>query len=106
MVFEHIRTFLVNICVFPWGPLPPLLHNVFHFHLYARIRHALSAIMGIPIGTKAVEPIKRHMLHLKTKEECRLGNETIRVWTVELPSKHAEGILKCDSFYHSPCNQD
>ena len=37
---------------------------------------------------------KRRMLHLKTKEECRLGNETIQVWTVELPSKHAEGILK------------
>ncbi|EMC96277.1 hypothetical protein BAUCODRAFT_69706 [Baudoinia panamericana UAMH 10762] len=34
------------------------------------------------------------MVHLKTKEECRLGNETIRVYTVELPSKHAEGILK------------
>ncbi|KAK3064059.1 hypothetical protein LTR53_018642, partial [Teratosphaeriaceae sp. CCFEE 6253] len=43
-----------------------------------------------PVG----EPRKRRMVHLKTKEECRLGNETIRVWTVELPSKHAEGILK------------
>ncbi|KAK0254252.1 hypothetical protein B0A54_04385 [Friedmanniomyces endolithicus] len=46
----------------------------------------------------AVPPVsdnhKRRMLHLKTKEECRLGNETIQVWTVELPSKHAEGILK------------
>ncbi|KAK5131331.1 hypothetical protein LTR08_000997 [Meristemomyces frigidus] len=52
--------------------------------------------MGVPIGTTttAAEPVKRQMLHLKTKEECRLGNETIRVWTVELPSKHAEGILK------------
>lgn len=39
------------------------------------------------------EPTRR-MVHLKTKEECRLGNETIQVWTVELPSKHAEGILK------------
>ncbi|CAK4031136.1 tRNA-specific adenosine deaminase subunit tad3 [Lecanosticta acicola] len=36
----------------------------------------------------------RKMTHLKTKEECRLGNETIQVWTVELPSKHAEGILR------------
>ncbi|WPH04262.1 Hypothetical protein R9X50_00715100 [Acrodontium crateriforme] len=36
----------------------------------------------------------RRMLALKTKEECRLGNETIQVWAVELPSKHAEGILK------------
>ncbi|GAB7366635.1 hypothetical protein MBLNU230_g8618t2 [Neophaeotheca triangularis] len=34
------------------------------------------------------------MVHLKTKEECRLKNETIQVWSVELPSKHAEGILK------------
>jgi hypothetical protein len=34
------------------------------------------------------------MVHLKTKEECRLSKETIQVWTVELPSKHAEGILK------------
>jgi hypothetical protein len=38
--------------------------------------------------------LKRRMVHLKTKEECRLGNETIQVWTVEMPSKHAEGILK------------
>jgi tRNA-specific adenosine deaminase 3 len=37
---------------------------------------------------------QRHMVHLKTKEECRLGNETIQVWTVELPSKYAEGILR------------
>ncbi|KAI5357989.1 Putative cytidine and deoxycytidylate deaminase domain, cytidine deaminase [Septoria linicola] len=45
---------------------------------------------------------KRRMAHLKTKEECRLGNETIQVWTVELPSKHAEGILKyiISSTYH------
>jgi tRNA-specific adenosine deaminase 3 len=42
---------------------------------------------------------KRRMVHLKTKEECRLGNETIQVWTVELPSKHAEGILK---YLHLP----
>ena len=37
---------------------------------------------------------KCRMVHLKTKEECRLGDETIEVWTVELPSKHAEGILR------------
>lgn len=34
------------------------------------------------------------MVPLKTKEECRLGNDTIQVWTVELPSRHAEWILK------------
>lgn len=38
--------------------------------------------------------VERRMVHLQTKEECRLSNETIQVWTVELPSKHAEGILK------------
>ncbi|KJX96109.1 hypothetical protein TI39_contig831g00007 [Zymoseptoria brevis] len=38
--------------------------------------------------------VKRRMVHLKTKEECRLSKETIQVWTVEMPSKHAEGILK------------
>lgn len=38
--------------------------------------------------------VERRMVHLQTKEECRLSDETIQVWTVELPSKHAEGILK------------
>jgi tRNA-specific adenosine deaminase 3 len=40
------------------------------------------------------------MVHLKTKEECRLGNETIQVWTVELPSKYAEGILRYQTSQH------
>jgi tRNA-specific adenosine deaminase 3 len=40
------------------------------------------------------DAVERRMVHLKTKEECRLSNETIQVWTVELPSKHAELILK------------
>jgi tRNA-specific adenosine deaminase 3 len=34
------------------------------------------------------------MLHVRTKEECRLANETVDVWSIELPSKHAESILK------------
>ena len=55
--------------------------------------------MSSPVDSKAPSevdiPLKRRMVHLKTKEECRLGNETIQVWTVELPSKHAESILKC-----------
>ncbi|KAF2718549.1 hypothetical protein K431DRAFT_305968 [Polychaeton citri CBS 116435] len=38
--------------------------------------------------------MKHQMVHIKTKEECRLGNETIQVWTVELPSKSAEGVFK------------
>ena len=55
--------------------------------------------MASPVDSKASSDVegslpKRRLIHLKTKEECRLGNETIEVWTVELPSKHAEGILK------------
>lgn len=38
---------------------------------------------------------RRQMVHVKTKEECRLANETIDIWSIELPSKHAESILKC-----------
>ncbi|KAK5122764.1 hypothetical protein LTR85_003679 [Meristemomyces frigidus] len=93
-----VCSFLVNVV--NTLPFPPLLRDVFNFNFsflsaFNRIRHA---IMGAPIDSKASspsgEPRKRQMLHLKTKEECRLGNETIQVWTVELPSKHAEGILK------------
>ncbi|KAK5172752.1 uncharacterized protein LTR77_002872 [Saxophila tyrrhenica] len=47
-----------------------------------------------PEGWKGGRPVSHRMAHLKTKEECRLGNETIQVWTVELPSKHAEWVLK------------
>ncbi|KAF2772268.1 hypothetical protein EJ03DRAFT_348652 [Teratosphaeria nubilosa] len=53
-----------------------------------------SAAAKAPPPPPPKEPRKRRMLHLKTKEECRLGNETIKVWSVELPSKYAEGILK------------
>lgn len=64
--------------------------NIFHRTLACTImaanrRDSKAAVVPDP---------KRHMVHLKTKEECRLGNETIQVWTVELPSKHAEGVLK------------
>ena len=66
--------------------------------------------MASPVESKAPSDSdwspKRQMVHLKTKEECRLGNETIQVWTVELPSKHAEGILKwveVSGFVRSPC---
>ena len=38
---------------------------------------------------------RRQMVHIRTKEECRLANETVDVWSIELPSKHAEAILKC-----------
>ena len=64
----------------------------------ARQRLRSAARMASPVDSKAPSeadgPLKPRMMHLKTKEECRLGNETIQVWTVELPSKHAEGILK------------
>lgn len=59
-----------------------------------------STTMPRAKGTKAVvdtavtDTQKRQMIHVKTKEECRLANETIDVWSIELPSKHAESILK------------
>lgn len=70
-------------------------YSLFHF---ARRSAGLLANMASRVDSKMPDdvdhPTKRQMVHLKTKEECRLGNETIQVWTVELPSKHAEGILK------------
>lgn len=57
-----------------------------------------SAIMPRAKGSKALDPVgdiqRRQMVHVKTKEECRLANETVDVWSIELPSKHAENILK------------
>ncbi|KAF2478737.1 hypothetical protein BDY17DRAFT_328258 [Neohortaea acidophila] len=55
---------------------------------------AARADSKAPSPTEPAELPVRQMIHLKTKEECRLGNETIQVWAVEMPSKHAEGILK------------
>ncbi|KAF2858473.1 hypothetical protein K470DRAFT_296363 [Piedraia hortae CBS 480.64] len=45
-------------------------------------------------ATTPKPPRRRYLLHLKTKEECRLGLELIKMWIVQLPSKHAEGILR------------
>lgn len=57
-----------------------------------------SAIMPRAKGSKAhdldEDVQRRQMVHVKTKEECRLANETVDVWSIELPSKHAENILK------------
>lgn len=63
--------------------------------IWRRLTHAnmASAISSRVVSETNGMP-KRRILHLKTKEECRLGNDTIQVWTVELPSKHAEGVLK------------
>lgn len=84
--------------------LPPLLrYGVYLTSLLALAsitRHAINAAMALPQASTqnshAVQPSprKRRMVHLKTKEECRLGDETIEVWSVELPSRHAEGVLK------------
>ena len=58
-----------------------------------------SATMPRAKGSKAIDLAgdyqRRQMVHIKTKEECRLANETVDVWSIELPSKHAEAILKC-----------
>lgn len=77
---------------------------VYIFNLVFRRRIA-SANMASPVDSKApIEdgppPRRRQMIGLKTKEECRLGNETITVWTVELPRKHAEGVLRYASLSH------
>lgn len=60
-----------------------------------------SAIMPRAKGSKALDLAgdvqRRQMVHVKTKEECRLANETVDIWSIELPSKHAESILKCVS---------
>jgi hypothetical protein len=60
-----------------------------------------SAIMPRAKGSKAhdldEDVQRRQMVHVKTKEECRLANETVDVWSIELPSKHAENILKSAS---------
>lgn len=109
----RLRSFLTNNAsrLFAWARarFPPLLHHVAsHFHfphvdlvtLLYRLTHAISAIMGVRADSKTDSAAggdrrpTKHMVHVKTKEECRLGTVTIQVWTVEMPSKHAEGVLK------------
>lgn len=76
----------------------PSVQNAFLSLLHLARRCLGLTNMASPVDSKApsevVKPPQRRIVHLKTKEECRLGNETIQVWSVELPSKHAEGILK------------
>jgi tRNA-specific adenosine deaminase 3 len=83
-------------------PSPALALEFFH-HVTSAISSIFTRLfrmdtMASPVDSMA--PLDygrrniRRMVHLKTKEECRLGNETIQVWTVELPSRHAEGILR------------
>lgn len=99
-LLSGLRSFLTNNVLFAWGNFPAFLHHVFsHLNPFLALQRLRHAAMGRPIdgqqakGGEQQRP-KNRMVHLKTKEECRLGNETIQVWTVELPSKHAEGILK------------
>lgn len=75
----------------------PLAHFFrYVFSIILRYTNITALMAALRRDSKTVDDVavKRHMVHLKTKEECRLGNETIQVWTVELPSKHAEGILR------------
>lgn len=93
-VLSRIRSFLVIHCL-DLRHFLKLFRNVF-FKLFnlLRDRIGLANKMASPVDFKLGSPQERRMVHLKTKEECRLGNETIQVWTVELPRKHAEGILR------------
>lgn len=100
---------------FSRGVTPALdfLRNVFTYFLPAALfgympRYAsLPANMPRAKGTKAIDLAgdvqRRAMVHVKTKEECRLANETVDVWSIELPSKHAESILKYDSTPNQAC---
>ena len=76
----------------PAALLPRTLHTL------ASTSHPPSAIMPRAKGSKVhdldEDVQRRQMVHVKTKEECRLANETVDVWSIELPSKHAENILK------------
>lgn len=75
------------------------LRNVF-FYIFNLVigRRLAHARMASPVDSKAASeeglPRRRQMIGLKTKEECRLGQDTLTVWTVELPRKHAEGVLR------------
>ena len=102
LLLSWLSTFLTNNAVFAWARarFPSAFHHVFHnFSLFSALQRTITRIMGRPLDAKPApgatdQKPPRRMVHLKTKEECRLGNETIQVWTLELPSKHAEGILK------------
>lgn len=112
-VTGKLRSFLVQ-ALWPWPPVSDFAnffrHVFFNNPLFRSLHHLFattrSTIMAPRRDSKVdddlIAPPPRQMIHLKTKEECRLGNETIRVWTVELPSKYAEGILRCVSSFCHP----
>lgn len=104
-LLERARSFLANPPR-PWTLfacfadfLRHVTFNIFHHLRFAHLAQQptpnMAALRKDSTVTEHPPSCKeRKMIHLKTKEECRLGNETIQVWTVELPSKHAEGILR------------
>ena len=104
-LFGTLRSFLVNIWP-PWNffrSFSNFFRHVTHHPLFSAHPGTDMALRRDSKGP-GEDGDKRQMVHLKTKEECRLGNETIQVWTVELPSKHAEGILKCvEPVTHNKC---
>lgn len=76
---------------------PAFSHHVFRYFPFLTTLANKLGVMASPHDSKAPSEVgvpQRQMVHLKTKEECRLGNVTVEVYTVELPSKHAEGVLK------------
>lgn len=91
-------------------PTNPMSLFTFLFHastlLFDYVRHFLGNLTSTTTMASPVDSVapgegwvtksshSHRLVQLKTKEECRLGNETIQVWTVELPSRHAEWVLK------------
>ena len=107
-VLAHLRAFLSLHYFDPREFLQSLRHAYYNLFHAVRLRVGM-ANMASPVDSVVPsdngEPLIRRMVHLKTKEECRLGDAVLQVWTVELPSKHAEGILKCviPSSRYRPC---
>lgn len=75
--------------------LTTLLHHVSRLRdfTFSHFKRMLS-INGTEMDAANGDKPPWRMQHLKTKEECRLKNDLVEIWTVEMPSKHAEGILK------------
>ena len=101
-MFALVAAFLARLShdVVAFIKLPTaLLHRTLSALAPTSTSSPQSAIMPRAKGSKATDHDedvqRRQMVHVKTKEECRLANETVDVWSIELPSKHAENILKC-----------
>ena len=91
---QHLRNcskFLQNACITLLNPVRRIVDFAVN----------MATRKDSKVASPDYRPPKRQMVHLKTKEECRLGNETIQVWTVELPSKHAERVLRYVAHRHT-----